>query len=308
MSELYDRRSAKKAVVHHLGDGQPAARTVSELQRRSNPYNYQFSEYDFGILEDGTIVTLRPLSYIGAHSIASVPKYMYSSNWWNQNSIGIVIAIDATKFQPSVTMVNGLIQCLVQLCNSQGMTTYDIYPHFQITATACPGASYGKLSKNTGYLDYDYVEMIVARGGNNITTIIEPLAPQTQFQPQPSFQQAPLPFAAPVEQTKPQLESTAKQTTQLVPEQPDITPELDPQVVSNQVHVSTQIPTTVTTATKQKVWYDSKTIWVNILLLGAAITQQSTGHNILTPDIQVSIITVINLLLRIVTKDKISWS
>ena len=41
----------------------------------------------------------------------------------------------------------------------------DIYPHFQVTATACPAASYGKLAKNTGYLDYDYVERTVAKGG-----------------------------------------------------------------------------------------------------------------------------------------------
>ena len=89
MSDLFNRHGAKKVVLHHLGDGQPAARTVAELQRRANPYNYQFAEYDFGILEDGTIVNLRPLDYVGAHCIASVPKYMYGPNWWNQNSIGV---------------------------------------------------------------------------------------------------------------------------------------------------------------------------------------------------------------------------
>lgn len=281
MSDLFNRHGAKKVVLHHLGDGQPGARTVEELQRRANPYNYQFAEYDFGILEDGTVVTLRPLDYIGAHCIASVPKYLFGDNWWNKNSIGVVIAIDATKYQPSEAMVNGLIKCLVNLCGSQSITIDDIYPHFQVTATACPGASYGKLSLHTGYLDYDYVERTVAKGG--VVAVTTPAAVQTPA-PEPSLTPAEtLPNPVPITEPEPPKVIPASQTKQ----------------------------DTVTVATvpspNQKAWYDSKTIWVNAVMLAAMVAQQATGHDILTPDIQVSVIAVINVALRLLTKDAVTW-
>jgi hypothetical protein len=52
-----------------------------------------------------------------------------------------------------------------------------------------------------------------------------------------------------------------------------------------------------------KKWYLSKTLWVNIIAVVAIIV----GEHNLTPDTQVAILGVVNLLLRLVTKEKITW-
>lgn len=51
---------------------------------------------------------------------------------------------------------------------------------------------------------------------------------------------------------------------------------------------------------KGKEWYKSKTVWVNVLTLVALLAQTQTGF-IVSPDEQIGILAVINLILRIVT-------
>lgn len=163
-SQRYDRTKVTKNVIHHLGDGLGPAVTAGELRKRANPpqpgypAGYEFPEYDYGILADGTIIEMRPLTVIGAHSQADKPPYILGPNWWNLNSASVVIGIDATLYIPPPAMVQGLIDFLTAFCRSQGGSVADLYPHFQITRTQCPGASYAKLGLNTGYLDYNYVE------------------------------------------------------------------------------------------------------------------------------------------------------
>jgi hypothetical protein len=53
-----------------------------------------------------------------------------------------------------------------------------------------------------------------------------------------------------------------------------------------------------------KVWWLSKTLWVNFIALVAAILQAKFGF-VLEPTTQVMILTTINLILRCVTKDPI---
>jgi hypothetical protein len=170
MSDLYDRTNVNKIVIHHFADGQGPATTADELRRRANPpqpgypNGYQFAEYDFGILADGSVVELRPLTFIGAHAKADKAEYMYGGNWWNKNSASVVIATDASHvsgFPLPLAMVQGLINFLAGFCKPRSMTINDCYPHFQITATLCPGASYKKLGLDTGFLDYDMVEAAV---------------------------------------------------------------------------------------------------------------------------------------------------
>jgi hypothetical protein len=52
-----------------------------------------------------------------------------------------------------------------------------------------------------------------------------------------------------------------------------------------------------------KKWYLSKTLWANIIAVVAIVV----GEYNLTPDTQVAILGVVNLLLRLVTKEKIIW-
>ena len=167
MSDLYARTRVKNIVLHHLGDGLTAANTEEELRRRANPPHsgypngYVYPEYDYGILANGTVVEMRPLAIIGAHAQADYTSYRYGENWWNRNSASVVIGIDSERFQPPKAMVLSLITFLGSFCLRQGGNISNIYPHFQISNTKCPGASYKKLNLNTGFLDYDHVESSV---------------------------------------------------------------------------------------------------------------------------------------------------
>jgi hypothetical protein len=50
-----------------------------------------------------------------------------------------------------------------------------------------------------------------------------------------------------------------------------------------------------------KEWWKSKTLWVNAIALAAMIIQANYGF-IIAPEEQIAIITIVNLILRAVTK------
>lgn len=56
----------------------------------------------------------------------------------------------------------------------------------------------------------------------------------------------------------------------------------------------------------QKKWYLSKTIWANLIGLCALAIQSQTGF-IITPELQSGLLVVINLGLRVVTKEELVW-
>jgi hypothetical protein len=56
---------------------------------------------------------------------------------------------------------------------------------------------------------------------------------------------------------------------------------------------------------KKKKWYTSKTIWVNAIALVAVIAQFVTGKEVLDASLQSVILTVINLVLRSITKEEL---
>jgi len=55
----------------------------------------------------------------------------------------------------------------------------------------------------------------------------------------------------------------------------------------------------------KKFWL-SKTFWVNILAIAALIIQTQTGFAF-SPEAQVSVLAVLNILLRVITKAPIEW-
>lgn len=55
-----------------------------------------------------------------------------------------------------------------------------------------------------------------------------------------------------------------------------------------------------------KKWYVSKTVWVNAIALFAMVAQMQSGF-IVTPDLQAVLLTLVNLGLRAVTKEEITW-
>lgn len=58
---------------------------------------------------------------------------------------------------------------------------------------------------------------------------------------------------------------------------------------------------------KDKKWYLSKIVWVNVVALVGTIIQVATGKELITPEIQVIVLSGINVLLRSVTKENIIW-
>ncbi len=56
------------------------------------------------------------------------------------------------------------------------------------------------------------------------------------------------------------------------------------------------------------VWYLSKTLWVNAIALVAMIAQGVTGHVLINMELQATILGVVNMILRLITKKPIVWS
>lgn len=56
----------------------------------------------------------------------------------------------------------------------------------------------------------------------------------------------------------------------------------------------------------EKKWYVSKTVWVNGLALVATVLQGKYGF-VVSPEIQGIALTVVNLVLRKITKEKVAW-
>lgn len=55
-----------------------------------------------------------------------------------------------------------------------------------------------------------------------------------------------------------------------------------------------------------KKWYVSKTLWINVFMLLAIIVQQATGYDLLTSEVQASLIVVINVFLRLITNEELA--
>ncbi len=57
---------------------------------------------------------------------------------------------------------------------------------------------------------------------------------------------------------------------------------------------------------ENKIWYASKTFWLNIIAIVAIILQGKFGYTV-SPEIQVAILALINIVLRAITKQEIVW-
>ena len=55
-----------------------------------------------------------------------------------------------------------------------------------------------------------------------------------------------------------------------------------------------------------KKWYHSKMVWVNLIALVATIAQAFFGFPI-SPEYQGLALTVVNIILRTITNEKIEW-
>jgi len=53
--------------------------------------------------------------------------------------------------------------------------------------------------------------------------------------------------------------------------------------------------------------FNSKTFWVNVVGLVAMIVQGVTGNEVINLEMQGTILAVINIVLRTITKESITW-
>ena len=177
MSGLWDRTQVKKIVVHYLGaKGLGPVANTADLERAANPNGYQYPDYDFGILASGTVVSMRPLSVVGAHTQADKAPYdSYGYNWWNKNSASIVIGYGDAEIGPTDAQAISLAKFLIDWCASRHTTFDDIYPHFQVTATDCPAAKSTQLGLDTGMLDWDSIQEAVTKKDASLVRVIRPV-------------------------------------------------------------------------------------------------------------------------------------
>lgn len=56
------------------------------------------------------------------------------------------------------------------------------------------------------------------------------------------------------------------------------------------------------------IWYLSKTLWINAIAIVAMITQGVTGKIIISMELQATILGIVNVILRLVTKQPVVWS
>jgi len=56
-----------------------------------------------------------------------------------------------------------------------------------------------------------------------------------------------------------------------------------------------------------KKWFESKTLWVNFIALVAVVLEGIYGKPIINAETQSVLIVIINMALRILTKDEINW-
>ncbi len=54
--------------------------------------------------------------------------------------------------------------------------------------------------------------------------------------------------------------------------------------------------------------FTSKTFWVNVLAVLAMVLQAMTGKELLNMEVQASILAGINIVLRFITKEPVTWS
>ena len=56
-----------------------------------------------------------------------------------------------------------------------------------------------------------------------------------------------------------------------------------------------------------KRWFLSKIVWVNAIAFIGIMVQEFSGKTILTPELQVMALSVVNLFLRSITHENIVW-
>jgi len=65
--------------------------------------------------------------------------------------------------------------------------------------------------------------------------------------------------------------------------------------------------TTINLPEDPKMWYESKTLWTNLIAAVAIIVQKYT-HFVIDPMVQGAILMIVNVVLRAITNKPIAWT
>lgn len=55
-----------------------------------------------------------------------------------------------------------------------------------------------------------------------------------------------------------------------------------------------------------KKWYLSKVFWINVIAIGALIVRSEYGL-VMTPEAEITLLGIINIILRAMTHEEIKW-
>ena len=121
---LTPRKSTGIIVVHHMAGN--ANGTVADIHRMHQARGFSGCGYHFFIRTNGMIERGRPEHIIGAHAVPA-----------NGNGIGICLAGDFTKHDPSEAQIASLVWLIKDLWKRY--PGIKVVGHGDIDATQCPG-------------------------------------------------------------------------------------------------------------------------------------------------------------------------
>lgn len=168
--------NTKEGIVEHHSDyphdGTPQLMKVNKWHRdRGFPLSKLgfYVGYHFFIEESGTITQTRDLNEVGAHAVncghackADVSGFEYSQANWR--TIGICLAGDFTKHEPTEKQIVALHTLIIDLQWNYGIPNTKIYLHSQLKPTSCPGVNLTALveKEHLVYLEKRYEKAVNA--------------------------------------------------------------------------------------------------------------------------------------------------
>lgn len=124
----------KDTLVYHHSANPSAKHQAQQIvaQHLKEPTIKQAGAYHYVIESDGLVVQLHEETFIGYHA----------GNWrYNPRSIGICLAGDFTKHQPTASQLTSLTKLTMELQTRWGIPDQNIKLHKEVrlNPTACPG-------------------------------------------------------------------------------------------------------------------------------------------------------------------------
>lgn len=145
-SELAQRNSTEKIVIHHTGNPLDDDLNAAEIHQSHLKQGWVGIGYHFVVRKDGSVERGRPLECVGSHAYG-----------YNYCSIGIHVCGNFETAEPTQEQLSVLPMLIADLCDVYGLIAHEdiVLGHRDLMATACPGAKlYQKLQDIRGNAEW----------------------------------------------------------------------------------------------------------------------------------------------------------